>query len=65
VGKADANKKLSEQRAGEVLKYLVGRGVDKKRLRSIGYGLTKPIADNATEEGKAKNRRVELVIKDK
>jgi len=65
VGKADANKKLSEQRAKAVLDYLVGRGVDKKRLKSVGYGLTKPVADNKTEEGKAKNRRVELVIKDK
>ncbi|GBU25846.1 hypothetical protein R83H12_02505 [Fibrobacteria bacterium R8-3-H12] len=65
VGKADANKKLSQQRADEVLKYLVGRGVAKNRLKAVGYGLTKPVADNATEEGKAKNRRVELVIKDK
>ncbi|MCL1966720.1 MAG: OmpA family protein [Fibromonadales bacterium] len=65
VGKADANLKLSQQRAGEVVKYLTGRGVDKKRLKSVGYGMTKPVADNATDEGKAKNRRVELVIKDK
>jgi len=65
VGKADANLKLSQQRAGEVVKYLIGRGVDKKRLKSVGYGLTKPVADNNTEEGRAKNRRVELVIKDK
>jgi len=65
VGKADANKKLSEQRANEVLKYLVGRGVAKNRLKSVGYGATKPVADNATDEGKAKNRRVELVIKEK
>jgi len=65
VGKADDNKKLSQRRADEVLKYLASRGVDKKRLKSVGYGLTKPVADNATEEGKAKNRRVELVIKDK
>jgi outer membrane protein OmpA-like peptidoglycan-associated protein len=65
VGKPDANKKLSDQRASEVVKYLTGRGVDKKRLKSVGYGATKPVADNATDEGKAKNRRVELVIKDK
>ncbi len=65
VGKADANKKLSEQRASEVVKYLTTRGVDKKRLKSVGYGATKPVADNGTDEGKAKNRRVELVIKDK
>jgi outer membrane protein OmpA-like peptidoglycan-associated protein len=65
VGNAASNKKLSEQRAGAVLKYLAERGVDKKRLKSIGYGLTKPVADNKTEEGRTKNRRVELVIKDK
>jgi len=63
VGNAAANKKLSEQRAKAVLDYLVSRGVDKKRLKSVGYGLTKPVADNKTEEGRAKNRRVELVIK--
>jgi outer membrane protein OmpA-like peptidoglycan-associated protein len=64
VGQAAFNQKLSEGRALAVLNYLVERGVDNKRLQSIGYGLTKPIADNATAEGKAKNRRVELVIKD-
>jgi len=65
VGSTAKNKTLSEQRAQAVLKYLVGRGVDKKRLKSVGYGATKPVADNSTDEGKAKNRRVELVIKDK
>ncbi len=65
VGSAAANKKLSEQRASAVLQYLVERGVDKKRLKSVGYGLEKPVADNSTKEGQAKNRRVELVIKDK
>ncbi len=65
VGSAASNKKLSEQRASAVQKYLVDRGVAKKRLKSVGYGQTKPVAENTTEEGKAKNRRVELVIKDK
>jgi outer membrane protein OmpA-like peptidoglycan-associated protein len=65
VGKPEANKKLSEQRAGAVMKYLIDRGVDKKRLKSQGYGASKFVADNNTDEGKAKNRRVELVIKDK
>jgi len=65
VGSAAKNKTLSEQRAQAVLKYLVSRGVDKKRLRSVGYGATKPVADNSTDEGKAKNRRVDLIIKDK
>jgi len=65
IGTAAANKKLSEQRASGVLQYLVDRGVDKKRLKSVGYGSEKPIADNSTKEGQAKNRRVELVIQDK
>jgi len=65
VGSAASNKKLSEQRASGVMKYLIERGVDKKRLKSVGYGLEKPVADNSTKEGQAKNRRVELVIKDK
>jgi outer membrane protein OmpA-like peptidoglycan-associated protein len=65
VGSADYNQKLSKVRAEAVMQYLVYRGVDEKRLKSIGYGLTKPIADNSTKEGQAKNRRVEIVIKDR
>jgi outer membrane protein OmpA-like peptidoglycan-associated protein len=64
VGTADFNQKLSEQRAKAVMQYLVERGIDANRLQSVGYGFTKPVADNKTDEGKAKNRRVELVIKD-
>jgi len=65
VGKDATNQKLSQNRSAEVVKYLTERGVDKKRLKSVGHGSKKPVADNATDEGKAKNRRVELVIKDK
>jgi len=64
IGSEAANQKLSEQRAQAVMKYLIERGIDANRLQAIGYGLTKPVADNKTEEGRAKNRRVELVIKD-
>ncbi|MDR0518345.1 MAG: OmpA family protein [Fibromonadaceae bacterium] len=64
VGGAETNQKLSENRASAVLNYLVERGVEKARLKFVGYGLTKPVADNNTKEGQAKNRRVELVIKD-
>ncbi len=64
VGSAEYNQKLSEQRANAVLNYLVDRGIDKTRLKAKGFGFDKPVADNDTPEGKAKNRRVELVIKD-
>jgi OOP family OmpA-OmpF porin len=55
------NKRLSENRAGAVKFWLIAHGVDADRLDSAGFGDTKPVADNATEDGKAKNRRVELV----
>lgn len=55
------NKTLSENRAKAVLEGLVSRGIAAGRLASVGYGQDKPIADNSTEEGKAKNRRVELI----
>ncbi|MDR2583616.1 MAG: OmpA family protein [Fibromonadaceae bacterium] len=64
VGSADFNQKLSEQRAHAVMQYLIERGVAANRMKAIGYGLTKPVADNKTKEGQARNRRVELVIKD-
>ncbi len=64
VGTPAFNQDLSERRAKAVMQYLIERGVAANRLQSVGYGLTKPVADNKTEEGRAKNRRVELVIKD-
>jgi OmpA-OmpF porin, OOP family len=60
---ADAyNLKVSEQRANAILKYLVGKGIDKKRLRAKGYGETKPLDPRSTEEAWAKNRRMAFVI---
>jgi outer membrane protein OmpA-like peptidoglycan-associated protein len=59
-GAAAANMTLSKQRAQAVVDWLKGHGVDAARLTAQGFGQTKPIADNATEEGRAKNRRVEL-----
>jgi OOP family OmpA-OmpF porin len=65
-GSGDANLELSEKRASSVRDYLVSRGVSENRLVAKGYGESRPIADNKTEEGRAKNRRVELkVITDK
>lgn len=63
VGKPKANQELSQKRAESVKKFLVGKGVDGKRLETKGWGDTKPMADNRTEDGRAKNRRVELVKK--
>ena len=56
------NQTLSERRAQAVASYLVGRGVQSARIATRGYGETQPIASNATEEGKASNRRVEIKI---
>lgn len=62
VGNDQANLALSMDRAFEVLTYLVSKGVDGKRIKSKGYGETKPVASNETDEGRAKNRRTEFVI---
>jgi len=63
VGSPEANMKLSQDRAQAVMAALISRGVKADRLTAKGYGQTAPIADNRTEEGRAKNRRVELVKK--
>ncbi len=61
VGAADANQKLSQARAAAVVAALSARGVTATRLTAKGYGATQPVADNRTEDGRTKNRRVELV----
>lgn len=64
VDTAEYNKKLSQARANSVRQYLVSNfGIKASRLSAVGYGLTKPIASNSTEEGRQKNRRVQAVIK--
>jgi outer membrane protein OmpA-like peptidoglycan-associated protein len=61
VGTLDANLKLSSDRAAAVVKALVSRGIDAARLKAAGVGPYSPETANTTEEGRAKNRRVELV----
>ncbi|MGQ3210187.1 MAG: OmpA family protein [Shinella sp.] len=62
VGNAGYNLDLSNRRANSVANYLASRGVDPRRMSAIGYGLERPIASNATEAGRAQNRRVEIAI---
>lgn len=63
VGNYQANLDLSQTRAGSVYQYLMSTmGADASRISSIGLGGSKPIANNNTEEGRAKNRRIEIVI---
>jgi len=62
VGDANQNLALSENRAKEVYNYLILEDIEPSRLSFKGFGSTKPIADNTTEEGKAKNRRTEFVV---
>ena len=61
VGNIQSNQTLSENRAKAIMNAIGSKGVDKLRLSSKGWGQTKPIDDNQTEDGKAKNRRVEIV----
>lgn len=62
VGADESNIKLSQARAEAVKKYLVGKGVAAGRITAKGYGATMPIADNSSEEGRAKNRRTSLKV---
>ncbi len=56
------NEELSLARAGSVRKFLVAQGIEEDLLAVEGYGPTKPVASNSSNEGKAKNRRVEIVL---
>lgn len=63
LGAEKANMTLSTQRAEAVRSFLVGQGMDAAQLKAEGHGESEPVADNATPEGRANNRRVELVVK--
>ena len=62
-GSDESNQVLSDNRAGAVKNYLVGKGITETRLKSAGYGETKPVADNTTAAGRAKNRRTEMTVR--
>ena len=63
VGSANANMRLSKDRAEAVKAYLVGQGANASRIEATGYGATQPIESNKTAEGRQKNRRVEFTLK--
>jgi OOP family OmpA-OmpF porin len=62
VGNAASNQRLSEERATSVKNYLISKGLNASRIEVKGYGQNNPIADNASAAGKAKNRRVQIVL---
>lgn len=62
TGHANNNKALSLKRAQAVVDYLVSQGVDTAQLSAVGYGADHAVADNATEEGRFKNRRIEFFV---
>ena len=62
VGTASYNQQLSERRAQAVANYLIGQGVAQQRIITVGAGMSRPIADNSTEAGRAQNRRVEITL---
>lgn len=63
VGDAAANQKLSEERANAIRDYLIKQGMPADALTAVGYGQENPIADNSTEEGRTKNRRIEFNVR--
>jgi outer membrane protein OmpA-like peptidoglycan-associated protein len=64
-GSDSRNFELSQQRAEAVRSYLIGRGYQAEKIQALGIGKSRPVADNATAEGRANNRRVEIVVSEK
>lgn len=62
VGSEEANQNLSQERVNSVKSYLVDKGINTARIAAVGYGESQPVANNETDEGRQKNRRVELKI---
>ena len=65
IGSDATNEELSYRRAQTVDDYLIERGVPAEKIRAVGYGKSRPVADNTTAEGRANNRRVEIIIQPK
>ncbi len=61
-GDDEMNRDLSQKRADSVRQYLINKGVDRSRMRAVGFGETQPVASNDTSAGRAKNRRVEFTV---
>ena len=62
TGNANANMLLSNNRAEAIAQFLMNKGIDKNRITTKGYGSTKPIAENITEQGRTQNRRTSFTI---
>jgi outer membrane protein OmpA-like peptidoglycan-associated protein len=63
-GIAATNRQLSQERADALRSYLIARGVAPERVRAVGMGDSKPVADNRSAKGRAENRRIELVLEE-
>ena len=62
IGTPEYNMSLSEKRAREVKRYIINKNIDESRITTIGYGATKNKTTNDTPDGRAQNRRVEIVV---
>jgi OOP family OmpA-OmpF porin len=63
IGSSIYNKRLSQKRANNIKAYLVNHGFNSNKIKAAGYGESKPIASNMTKDGRAKNRRIEFIVK--